>query len=82
MVAGQELLDELRHMIIEFSHVCPAKQIHMECSFPIMGTLSYASPTALVNGLPRETCVNLFQMELECRSKNGAPCALKSQEIR
>lgn len=82
LVAGQESLEELRQMVIEFCHVCPAKQIHLECPFRIMGTLAHDSLAALVNSLTREACVNLFQLELECRSKYGAQCALKSQEGR
>ena len=80
LITGQESLEELRQMIIRFSHVCPAKQIHMECPFHIIGTLSHTSLAALVNGLTREACVNLFQLELDCRSKYGAPCAPISQE--
>ena len=81
LISGQESLEELRQMVIEFCHVCPAKQIHLECPFHIMGTLSRDSLASFVNSLTRQACVNLFQLELDCRSKYGTPCAPKSQEI-
>ena len=73
-ITGQESLEELRQMIIQFSNSCPAKQTHLECPFHIMGTLSHASMTTLVESLSHESCLALFQMELECRSQINNPC--------
>jgi len=80
LITGQESLAELRQMIIEFSYACPKKQIHLECPFHILGTLSHTSLASFVNGFSREACVDLFQMERECRSLAATPCAPKSQE--
>lgn len=79
LITGQESLEELRRMVIQFSHACPAKQIHLECPFHIMGTLSHDSLASFVNSLTRQACVNLFQMELECRAKVVVMHAPKSQ---
>jgi hypothetical protein len=79
LITGQEPLNELRRLILQFSQACPAKQAHLQCPFHIMGTLSNASLTTLVNSLPRETCVDLFKMEQDCRSQFAAPCSSQSQ---
>ena len=74
LITGQESLDELRKLIIEFSQACPAKQTHLPCPFHIMGTLSHDSLASLANNLSRESCLELFQMEQDCRSQTTAPC--------
>lgn len=79
LITGQEPLAELRRLIIEFSQACPAQQTHLQCPFHIMGTLSHASLTTLVNSLPRATCVDLFKMEQDCRSQFATPYASNSQ---
>lgn len=79
LITGQETLEELRNLIIQFSQACPAKQTHFQCPFFIIGTLSYASLTKLVNNFPREACLDLFQMEWNCRSQAMAPCSSAHQ---
>jgi len=41
-----------------------------------MGTLSHDSLTHFVNGLSREACVSLFQMEMDNRPQINTPCKL------
>ena len=80
LIAGQESLEELRKLIIEFSQACPAKQKHLQCPFFIMSSLSYGSLTNVVNNLPRAACLDLFQMELDCRTQAMAPCISEGQK--
>jgi len=75
LITGRESLEELRQLIIELSLACPAEPCRSACPFHVMGTLSHASLTTLVNSLPRKACEDLFQMELESRSQAAAPCA-------
>ena len=74
LITGKESLEELKSMVLQFSQACPAKQASLECPFHIMGTLSHATLTTLVESLSRETCLDLFQMELDCRSQANSPC--------
>jgi len=74
LITGQEPLDELRRLIIQFSQACPASAAHLACPFHIMGTLSHASLTTLVNSLPRMACLDLFKMEHDCRSQYTTVC--------
>ncbi|MEI8289463.1 MAG: hypothetical protein WCH99_08305 [Verrucomicrobiota bacterium] len=81
LISGHESLEELRQMIIQFSLACQANENRTECPFHIMGTLSYSSLSTLVNSLTRTACVDLFQLELESRSKPGVPCEVKCQKV-
>ena len=74
LITQRETLAELREMILEFSEACPAGQNHPHCPFRIMAGLSYDSLVSLINHLPQEACVNLFDQELACRSQADALC--------
>ena len=69
LITGKETLEKLREMIIEFSEDCPSGHNHPHCPFCIMSGLSYDSLTNLVNHMSRETCLNLFEQEWQCRSQ-------------
>lgn len=68
LLTGGESLEELKDLIILLCQECPAQQSHPHCPFRIMSGLSYASLTKLVEDMPHKSCVNLFEMELNCRS--------------
>lgn len=74
LLIGDETVEQLRAMIIELCLSCPASNNHAHCPFRIMSGLSAGSMRNLVNNLPHKSCVNLFEMELDCRSKNENPC--------
>jgi hypothetical protein len=76
LITGQESLEELRLLVVEFSQACPVKKTNLACPFHIMGTLSHASLATLANSLSRESCLALFKMELDCRSQSNSPCEL------
>ena len=78
LVTDQEPLAELRRLIIRFSQACPASAAHLACPFRIMGTLSPAALTTLVNSLPRAACLDLFKMEHDCRSQYAGACPPKN----
>jgi len=73
LIAGTETLAELREVIVGFSEGCPAGRNHPHCPFRLLSGLSYDSLTNLVNSMSRETCLDLFQQELQCRSQAGGP---------
>lgn len=73
LLTGQETLAELRNMIVELSREGPTGLENPGCPFRMMSGLTYASLTNLVNHMPREACVDLFEMELNCRSKANTP---------
>ncbi len=79
LITGQESLEQLRELIIQYAASCPANETHLVCPFHIMGTLSYSSLTTLVNRLPRQACLDLFEMEQRCRSQCVIPFAAKSK---
>jgi len=81
LISGQESLAELKDLILQVSQACRAKQTYFPCPFFITGTLSYASLTVLVNSLTRKACLDLFQMELVCRSQEVGPCSYKCQKM-
>lgn len=73
LITGQETLEELKSMIIYLSQECPVHKSHPHCPFRVMSGLSYSSVTLLVKGMPHESCVNLFELELNYRSKGDQP---------
>ena len=77
LLAGDETLEELREMIIEFSEACPIGRNHPYCPFRILSGLSYDSLTNLVSTMSRDTCIALFEQELKCRSQAETPCRNK-----
>ena len=74
LLTGSETLDELKSLIVFLCQECPARQNHPYCPFRVMSGLSYASMTGLVKDMPHKSCVNLFEMELNCRSQNESEC--------
>ena len=74
LLTGSESLEELKDLIVFLCQDCPAWQNHPHCPFRIMSGLSYASLTKLVEDMPHTSCVNLFEMELNCRSQGEFEC--------
>jgi len=73
LITGQEPLEELRRLIINYAQAGPADQTHRAGPLHTLGTLSYASLTTLVNSLSREACLGLFMMEQNCRAPAVTP---------
>jgi hypothetical protein len=71
---GTETVEELREMIIFFCQACPAGQNHLHCPFRTMSGLSYHAMTGLVKNLPHQSCLNLFELEFDCRSREDSSC--------
>lgn len=82
LLTGGESLDELKGMIILLCQECTAGQNHPHCPFRIMSGLSYVSVTRLVKGMPHESCLNLFELELNCRSQDEFTCHLSKNPPR
>ena len=76
LLAGGEPVAELRNMILCLVQACPANQNHLHCPFRIMSGLSYHAMCHLIKNLPYESCLNLFELELKCRSQAETPCFL------
>ena len=76
LLTGQETLEELRYLIIQLSTRCRDQPNQPQCPFRLLSSLSYAAMTSMVKDLPRITCLDLFQMELECRSQPDSACSL------
>jgi len=76
LITGQESVEELRELIIELSQDSLVQPNQLHSPFHIIGTLSYASMTTLVNNLSHKACLELFRMELECRVLAVAPNSL------
>jgi hypothetical protein len=74
LLTGSETVEELREIIVHLCHACPAKNNHAHCPFRTMSGLSFHAIANLVKNLPRESCLNLFEMELKCRSQQESPC--------
>ena len=71
LITGQEPLEELRRLIIQYAQHCPAGETCPACPLHILGTLSHASLSTLVNSLPQPACLDLFEMERSCRAQNA-----------
>jgi hypothetical protein len=67
LITGQESVEELRQLIIELAQ-SSLVQPNLHSPFHIIGRLSHESMTALINNLSRKNCLELFRMELECRT--------------
>jgi len=70
LVRGDETTEELRELIIQLSQSCPAGNKHRSCPFCTLAGLTYNSLTNLVNKMPHEGCLELFEMEQVCRSRH------------
>lgn len=79
-LTGQEPVADLRNMIVHYSQTCPVTQNDPQGPFRILSSLDYASLTALVKEMSRETCLNLFEQEFECRSRSGNECRLAGKK--
>lgn len=80
LLAGNESVAELRNLIALLCQECPASRNHFHCPFRVMSGLSYATMTEVVKNLPRESCLSLFEMELNCRAQAGASCHLLKKQ--
>ena len=69
LLTGQESLAELQEIIIRLSERCPAGDNHHFCPFRLLGGLSHASLTCLVNEMNKATCMELFDQERICRTQ-------------
>ena len=75
LLTGTETLAELRNLIINYSEACPEGLHYPHSPFRMLSGLSYASLCNLVNHLPYDTCVSLFDQELECRAAAVLGCS-------
>ena len=73
LLAGTETLDELKYLILQLTRECPAQRNHPHCPFRLLAGLSYGSAVRMINDMSRETCLNLFELELNCRSQAQPP---------
>lgn len=73
LITGQESLEELQRLIIQYAQHCPVGETCPTCPLHILGTLSHASLATLVNSLPQPACLDLFEMERNCRAQSTAP---------
>jgi hypothetical protein len=76
LLIGDEPLADLRVMVMEMSQLCPAGKNHEYCPFRVLSGLSYATLTKLIENMPRESCLNLFELELNCRAQAEGACRL------
>jgi hypothetical protein len=74
LLTGKETLAELKRMILVLCQVCPGGRNHPHCPFRVLSGLSHFSASRLIQAMPRESCLHLFEMELQCRSQNETPC--------
>lgn len=67
-VKGDETVEELRRLVIAAVKKCPLGRANGKCPYRILAGLGFGTMERTVNGLSREQCLGLFEMELECRS--------------
>ena len=67
-ITGEETEKELRALAVSFTGQCPAGRQHCQCPFRLLNAISYASLNNLLNGMNRESLLELFAMECECRT--------------
>lgn len=68
LVSGQETTENLKDLIIELTQQCPWGNNHFQCPFRILSGLTHGSIIRTVQALSRESCLELFKMERECRA--------------
>lgn len=79
LLTGKETLEELRALVFQLSKGCPNQQKHVPCPFAMLASLTHASLTSLVKNLSHQACVDLFQLELTCRSQTNFTCCLSQK---
>jgi hypothetical protein len=72
-INGDESEADLKELIVTLTRRCPLGNTHFQCPFRILSGLSYASIIRTVQGLPHEACLQLFEMERECRASLTIP---------
>jgi hypothetical protein len=72
LLTGAETLPELKDLMLALCNACPAGKAHPHCPIRILSGLSHVAVTRLIQSMPRESCLNLFELELECRSRNDS----------
>ena len=74
LVTGEETDQALKDLIMQICLQCPLNLAHFHCPFHILGSLSHTSLNSTVQGMSREACLNLFELELECRTSHAGEC--------
>lgn len=74
LINGDESTEDLKDLILQLTQRCPLGDDHFHCPFQILSGLTPASIARTVQGLTREACLQLFEMELECRKLHPVEC--------
>jgi hypothetical protein len=67
-VRGDETDDELREIALEISSYCQAHPCAEHCPFAVLASLGSQSMTREIRQMSRQTLLDFFQMELDCRT--------------
>lgn len=67
-VTGEETDEELRALAVNFTGQCPVGRQHCQCPFRLLNAISYASLKNLLASMNRESLLELFAMECDCRT--------------
>lgn len=79
LVNGDETLEDLRDLIIQLTDKCPLGKSHFSCPFRMLSGLTPGSINRTVQSMSRESCLQLFVMELECRTAHADNCHSRSR---
>jgi|ERR1035437_1625284 hypothetical protein len=69
---GEETDEELRALIIHLTANCSVSLSRDACVFRPLTGLTYASLHNVVNGLSRETCLQMLAEECACRNRGDS----------
>lgn len=74
LINGDESTEDLKELILQLTNKCPVGKGHLNCPFQILSGLTPASIAKTVQALSRESCLQLFEMERECRMLHPEEC--------
>ena len=73
-ITGDESDAELRRLVVKLSNQCPLEKDHEDCPFRMLQGLSNVALENVVNQMDRQTLLELFKRETECRNTPDSPC--------
>jgi len=74
VLTGQETDEELRELALRFSQQCPIGELSRHCPFYLLNGLHYATAKDIVDKMSRQSLLEMFDEERQCRKKHSDEC--------
>jgi hypothetical protein len=74
LLTGRETDAELRRLAVQLAQRCPAGEFNRHCPFYTLNGLHHETAKNIVEQMSRESLVDMFEDERQCRKHHRAGC--------